>query len=67
MLAFYTDGVLEARRRKIMFGGERLERTLVRNVARSAQEIAGAIYAAVADFTGDNLNDDIALLVLKSQ
>lgn len=67
VLVFYTDGVLEARKRKAMFGTERLEQVIVASAEHSAQEIAAAIYAAVSDFTDDNLVDDIALLVLKAQ
>ena len=66
VLVFYTDGVTEARRRKTMFGMERLARVIEQNAARDAQEIAAAVYAAVADHTGGTLTDDIALLVLKA-
>lgn len=66
ILVFYTDGVLEARKRKNMFGSDRLEKVIAQNAGLSAQEIAAAIYAAVVGHTGDNLSDDLALLVLKA-
>jgi serine phosphatase RsbU (regulator of sigma subunit) len=67
ILVFYTDGVIEARRRKVMFEQERLMQAVRENANESAQEIAGAIYAAVSDYTQGVLNDDIALLVLKAE
>ncbi|MES2461316.1 MAG: GAF domain-containing SpoIIE family protein phosphatase, partial [Armatimonadota bacterium] len=67
ILTFYTDGVIEARRRKVMFEQERLMKVIRDNADQSAQEIAGAIYAAVSDYTQGVLNDDIALLVLKAE
>jgi serine phosphatase RsbU (regulator of sigma subunit) len=66
VLVFYTDGVTEARRRKAMFSEERLAKVVADNVARSAQEIAAAVYSAVTDFVDDDRLDDIALLVLKA-
>jgi serine phosphatase RsbU (regulator of sigma subunit) len=67
ILVFYTDGVIEARRRKVMFEQERLMQAIHESAGQSAQEIAGAIYAAVSDYTQGVLNDDIALLVLKAE
>jgi serine phosphatase RsbU (regulator of sigma subunit) len=67
ILTFYTDGVIEARRRKVMFEQDRLMKAIHDNSNGSAQEIAGAIYAAVSDYTQGVLNDDIALLVLKAE
>lgn len=66
VLVFYTDGVIEARKRKMMFDMERLKRVIEQQVDRTAQEIAAAIYAAVADYAASDLSDDIALLVLKA-
>jgi serine phosphatase RsbU (regulator of sigma subunit) len=67
ILTFYTDGVIEARRRKVMFEQDRLMKAVCDHAEQSAQEIAGAIYAAVSDYTQGVLNDDIALLVLKAE
>lgn len=75
VLVFYTDGVTEARRKasplasstpRPQFEMERLQRVIEANVSLSAQEIAHAIHAAVADHAAGNLSDDIALLVLKA-
>lgn len=65
VLVFYTDGVIEARRRKTMFGIERLEKVIEQNAASNAQEIANAIHTAVTNYT-EILADDVALLVLKT-
>jgi serine phosphatase RsbU (regulator of sigma subunit)/putative methionine-R-sulfoxide reductase with GAF domain len=65
-LVFYTDGVIEARRRKVMFSEERLAKVVADHVQQSAQEIAAAVYSAVTDFVDDERLDDIALLVLKT-
>jgi serine phosphatase RsbU (regulator of sigma subunit) len=70
VLVFYTDGVTEARRGKTLFEVDRLTRVVEKSVAarRSAQEIAAAIYDAVAAYAAPgNLADDIALLVLKAR
>jgi serine phosphatase RsbU (regulator of sigma subunit) len=67
VLVFYTDGVTEARKRKTQFETERLKKVIEANAGAGAQEIAAAIYAAVADYTGGNLHDDIVLLVLKAE
>jgi serine phosphatase RsbU (regulator of sigma subunit) len=66
VLVFYTDGVIEARRRKVMFAADRrLEKTIAANAHLSAQEIASNLYAAVVEYAGGERTDDIALLVLK--
>ena len=65
-LVFYTDGVIEARRGKTMFQQERLERVVRENAQLSAQEIAAAIFVAVAEFV-DGGTDDIALLTLRAE
>ncbi len=67
ILVLYTDGVTEARKRKTLFEVDRLCRVVEANRTSSAQEIAAAIYDAVLTYTGGNLTDDIALLVLKAQ
>jgi GAF domain-containing protein len=67
VLVFYTDGVIEARRRKVMFSVDgRLERVISDNAHLPAQEIATAVYNAVVDWVHGERTDDIALLVLKA-
>lgn len=65
VLAFYTDGVTEARR-----GTEMLETSGVRDViaayaSGSAREIAARIHQAAVEQSGGNLRDDVAIVVLK--
>lgn len=66
VLVFYTDGVTEARRKKEMFGQERLSRVLCEHSFLCAQDIAATIYRSVTDFVEGERADDIALLVLKA-
>lgn len=67
VLVLYTDGVTEARKRKTMFEQDRLRRVIVENAHRPAQEIAAAVYDAVANYVAPTaIADDIALLVLKA-
>lgn len=67
VLVFYTDGVIEARQNKVMFGQQRLEEVIAANANLSAQDIAGAIYNSVTDYVEGDRPDDIALLVLKAE
>lgn len=64
-LVLYTDGVIEARRGPGMLGEEGLHRTLAGAAGLSADELAGRIERAVADFTAGPLRDDMAVLVLR--
>lgn len=67
ILVFYTDGVIEARRHKVMFAQSRLEKVIMEHAHLTAQEIASAIYNAVTEFVEGTRPDDIALLVLKAE
>ena len=65
-LVLYTDGVIEARRERELFGEERLA-ALVRDVGPrglDADAIADAIREATVAFAGST-EDDIAILVLR--
>jgi serine phosphatase RsbU (regulator of sigma subunit) len=64
-IAFYTDGVTEARGRVERFGDERLRATLSACAGGSAAEIADCIERAVLEFAGSEASDDIAILVLR--
>lgn len=67
VLVLYTDGVIEARRDKVMFSADdKLENVISENVHLPAQDIAAAIYNAVIDWVAGERTDDIALLVLKA-
>jgi serine phosphatase RsbU (regulator of sigma subunit) len=63
-LVLYTDGVIEARRGRELFGEARLRAVLSGMRGRSAEAIAGAIQSAAVDF-GGSADDDLALLVLR--
>jgi len=64
-VVLYTDGVIESRRGRELFGVERLDEVLAQSVGRSAQEIAGAVLAACRGFAGGDLPDDCAIVVLR--
>jgi serine phosphatase RsbU (regulator of sigma subunit) len=61
----YTDGVIEARRERDLFGTERLDQLLARHATRPAQEIADAVLAECRAFAGGDLGDDCAIVVIK--
>ncbi|GAB4463412.1 MAG: hypothetical protein OHK0029_31970 [Armatimonadaceae bacterium] len=65
VLLFYTDGVIEARQDKELFGMERLVRVVRENGYRGPQEIAAEVFSAVSQFTDGIRSDDLAILALK--
>src|SRR5712692_7076128 len=67
LLAFYTDGVIEARNSLgEWFGLTGLERTLRAHADHEPEEIAAAIVDAVtAHMAGQPLSDDTTVVVLK--
>jgi serine phosphatase RsbU (regulator of sigma subunit) len=64
-LLLYTDGVTEARGPEGWFGSERLASLVTSLAGASADEIADGVLAAVTDFQGGRLRDDVALLVVR--
>jgi len=64
-LVLYTDGVTEARRGNEHFGEARLLAAVQRLAGRPADEIAGGLDEAVADFRR-SARDDTAILVIQS-
>ncbi len=64
-LVLYTDGVVEARRGRELFGDERLLETLRGCAGMSAQGIAERLRAAAERFAGGRLRDDVAVLAAR--
>ena len=67
VLVMFTDGITEANNVKGKeYGEERLEKFVLANCDKSAQELRDAIYKDVKTFTGAaEQSDDITMLVLK--
>ena len=65
IVVVYTDGVIEARRGGEQFGVERLDALLAERRGLSPQEIAQAALAACRAWTGGELTDDFAVVVVK--
>jgi len=64
-VVLYTDGVIESRRGRELFGVERLDDVLAQSAGRPAQEVANAVLAACRGFAGGDLADDCAIVVLR--
>jgi sigma-B regulation protein RsbU (phosphoserine phosphatase) len=64
-VVLYTDGVIEARSDRELFGLDRLDEVLAANAALPAQELADAVLAACRGFGGGDLPDDCAIVVIK--
>ncbi len=65
VVVLYTDGVTEARQGREFFEDDRLLSVIRDSLALPAQELADRIVAAVVDYQGDNVRDDIAVVVLR--
>ena len=63
-LVFYTDGVIEARRDKELFGEDRLVEVVRGLRGQSAQDVAEAVRDAALAF-GGVLHDDLEVVVLR--
>jgi serine phosphatase RsbU (regulator of sigma subunit) len=61
----YTDGVIESRRGRELFGVERLDDVLAANATLPAQELADRVLAACRDFAGGGMTDDCAIVVIR--
>jgi sigma-B regulation protein RsbU (phosphoserine phosphatase) len=65
IVAFFTDGVTEARRGDDFFGEERLEPLLVTYHDEGAASIASHIVDEVVQFQYNEPRDDVAVVILK--
>jgi len=66
IVVFYTDGIVEARGAKGLYGQERLARQLIALRDRSADAITEGIVRSVMEFADRQpLADDLTLIVLK--
>jgi serine phosphatase RsbU (regulator of sigma subunit) len=64
-VVMFTDGVIEARRDGEMFGEERLDAVLAQRYGLSAQELAAAVVDACRSWSGGDLADDCAVVVVR--
>lgn len=65
LLCLFTDGLVEARQGKDLFGAERVAAILQRLHDRSLPEIAAELVDAPRRFHGPELADDLAVLLLR--
>src|SRR5579884_4309253 len=64
-VVLYTDGVIEARKGRLLYGVERLDALLAARRDLGAQELAEAVLADCRAFGGGELADDCAVVVVK--
>ncbi len=64
-LVFYTDGVTERRRGRLLYGQDRLRQRLASLAGSPASVLAAGVRAAVLDFAPQPPRDDIAIVVVR--
>ena len=64
-IVLYTDGVVEARRDGELYGTERLDALLVRQRQLPAHELAHAVTEDARRYSGGELSDDLAVVVIR--
>jgi serine phosphatase RsbU (regulator of sigma subunit) len=64
-VVLYTDGVIESRRGRELFGMDRMDGVLAANASQPAQVLADELLAACRDYAGGDLPDDCAIVVIK--
>jgi phosphoserine phosphatase RsbU/P len=64
-VVLYTDGVIEARAGSEQYGLERLDTLLARRHHHAAEDIAASVIESARRFTGGDLTDDCAVVVVK--
>jgi serine phosphatase RsbU (regulator of sigma subunit) len=66
-VVLYTDGVIEARRGRELYGTPRLDEFLRRNSELGARELADAVLEDCRRFAGGPLLDDCAVVVVRAR
>jgi serine phosphatase RsbU (regulator of sigma subunit) len=64
-VVLYTDGVIEARRDGELYGEGRLDKALRKHRKLGAQALAEAVLAECRSFSGGDLADDCAIVVMR--
>jgi serine phosphatase RsbU (regulator of sigma subunit) len=64
-VVLYTDGVIESRRGRELFGQQRMDDVLAANSSQPAQVLADELLAACRSYAGGDLPDDCAIVVIK--
>jgi sigma-B regulation protein RsbU (phosphoserine phosphatase) len=65
-LILYTDGLIEAKRNGELFNDMRVKEVLVNNCFDcEPDDTASRLLAAAENFSGNNLSDDVAIVVVK--
>ena len=64
-VVLYTDGVIEARRDGTLYGTERLDAFAAANRGLTAQQLARGIVEDCRAFSGGELADDCAVVVVR--
>jgi len=65
VLLFFTDGLTEARRHGKLFGAEGIARVVREKLHLPPDQLSQEVVRSAAAFAGGELNDDIALLLIK--
>lgn len=66
LVCLFTDGLVEARRGNELFGSERVAEVLTTLRGSPTEDLATALVDAARRFHGRNLDDDLALLLLRA-
>ena len=67
ILLAYTDGIVEARRGKEMFGEDCVRHVLEQHAEEPAQGVARGVFESARGFSGGLLVDDAVVVVLKGE